>query len=291
MTAFDLDPRVHGFTRVEYEDLDYQAFEARPLRNPTLRSLRYMFDVERHTICYLRDLLVTPTHKDASATAFLTRWAYEDFWHSEGIAELLRAHGVVVDNALIQRMRTSLGWRDDLAPVYRSVLANVVGDDITAVHMVWGVINELSTQAVYDRIGELDDHPQLVRLLDRIRQQRVRHTRFYLDEARVRLAGSARARRLARLALRTLWGPLGSTIHPRHETALVFRYVLGGPAGAARIADIDAQVRALPGLDGLTVARTALGRYGVGPEAGRRPSLVERLRVAPTPRSWRRVGL
>lgn len=289
--ALDIDPRVHAFTKVEYNDLDYEAFDARPLRNPTLRALRYMFDVERHAINYLRDLLVTPTHKDASATAFLTRWAYEDFWHSEGVAELLRAHGVVIDNALIQRMRSSLGWRDDLAPVYRSLIANVVGDDITAVHMVWGVINELSTQVVYDRIVELDDHPELVKLLDRIRAQRVRHTRFYLDEARVRLAGSARARRLARLALRTLWGPLGSTIHPRHETALVFGYLLGGPGGDERIDEIDDQVSGLPGLDGLRIARTALGRYGVGPEAGRSPSLVERLRVAPTRRSWRRVGL
>src|SRR5690606_31799525 len=121
MAVPGIDPKIHGFTRVEYEDLDYASFAERPLRNPTLRALRYMFDVERHTIVYLRDLLVTPTHKDASATAFLTRWAYEDFWHSEGVAEVLRAHGVVIDNALIQRMRSSLGWRDDLAPVYRSL--------------------------------------------------------------------------------------------------------------------------------------------------------------------------
>lgn len=289
--AFDIDPGVHGFTRVAYEDLDYDAFTRRPLRNPTLRSLRYMFDVERHTICYLRDLLITPTHKDATATAFLTRWTYENFWHSEGVASILRAHGITIDNALISRMRSSLGWRDSMAPVYRSVLANVIGDDITAVHMTWGAINEWSTQVAYDRILELDDHPVLATLLGRVREQRTQHSAFYEDQAESRLARSAQARRIARLALRTLWGPLGSSIHPRQETALVFGYLLGGETGNGRIAQIDRRVAALPGMAGLTVLRTALGRYGVGPEAGRGPSLVERLRVAPSPRSWRQAGL
>lgn len=282
---------MHAFTKVEYRDLDYASFQTRPLRNPTLRALRYMFDVERHTICFLRDLLVTPTHKDATATAFLTRWAFEDFWHSEAVSRVLSTHGIVIDNALIQRMRATLGWRDSFAPVYRSVIANVIGDDITAVHMAWGAINEWSTQLAYDRIGELDDHPELLKLLSRIRAQRVRHIRFYTDEAHARLATSRRAQALTRIALDRLWGPLGSTIHPRHETALVFGYLLGGADAVPSIDELDRRVSELPGLAGRQVVREALGRYGIGPEAGRRPTVVERLRVAPSPRSWRRLGL
>ncbi|MQA02059.1 MAG: ferritin-like domain-containing protein [Streptosporangiales bacterium] len=288
--VLDIDPRVHAFTKVEYNDLDYGSFHARPLRNPTLRALRYMFDVERHTICFLRDLLVTPTHKDATATAFLTRWAFEDFWHSEAVSRVLTTHGIVIDNALIQRMRNALGRRDSFAPVYRSVIANVIGDDITAVQMTWGAVNEWSAQLAYDRIGELDDHPELLKLLDRIRTQRVRHARFYADEARARLATSRRARAITRTALDRLWGPLGSTIHPRHETALVFRYLLGGTDAWERVDEIDRAVGDLPGL-GRQVVRAALGRYGIGPEAGRRPTVAERLRVAPSPRRWRQLSL
>jgi hypothetical protein len=289
--AFDLDPNVHGFTRIAYDDLDHDAFTARPLRARTLRSLRYMFDVERHTICYLRDMLVTPTHKDASATAFLTRWAYENFWHSEAVASLLRVHGIAIDNELISRMRASLGWRDDLSPVYRSIVGNMLGDDITTVHMLWGAVNEWCAQLAYDRVGELDDHPVLVALLDRIRTQRVAHAAFYQKEARERLAGSPRARRLARFALTRLWGPLGSSIHPRQETALVMSYLLGAPDVAPRVAAVDRRVADLPGLAGLRVVAEGLGRYGVGPHAGRRQTLVERLRVAPSSRRWRRARL
>lgn len=289
--AFDLDPNVHGFTRVAYDDLDHDAFTVRPLRGRTLRSLRYMFDVERHTICYLRDMLVTPTHKDAAATAFLTRWAYEDFWHSEAVASLLRAHGIAIDNELITRMRVSLGWRDDLSPVYRSIVGNVLGDDITTVHMLWGAVNEWNAQLAYDRIGELDAHPVLAALLDRIRMQRVAHASFYEEQARTRLAGSPRARRLARFALTHVWGPLGSSIHPRQETALVMRYLLGAPDVAPRVEAIDRRVAELPGLAGLRVVAESLGRYGVGPYAGRRATLVERLRIAPSPRRWRRVAV
>ena len=52
-----------------------------------LRCLRYMHDVEHHTVCYLRDLLVDPAPTTRPGmTAFLTFWACEEFWHGEAIA-------------------------------------------------------------------------------------------------------------------------------------------------------------------------------------------------------------
>jgi hypothetical protein len=43
---------------VAYLDLDLdRAFADRPLSPETLRCLRYMHDIESHTVCYLRDLL------------------------------------------------------------------------------------------------------------------------------------------------------------------------------------------------------------------------------------------
>ena len=52
-----------------------------------------MHDVEHHTICYLRDLLVSPAHADPEVTAFLTLWNFEEFWHGEALAAGLAAHG------------------------------------------------------------------------------------------------------------------------------------------------------------------------------------------------------
>lgn len=40
-----------------------------------------MHDIENHTICYLRDLLVTNAHADPIITTFLTKWNYEEPWH------------------------------------------------------------------------------------------------------------------------------------------------------------------------------------------------------------------
>jgi len=50
-----------------------------------------MPDVEHHTACYLRDLLVTRAHRDPTMTTFLTCWAYEELWHGEAIARVLAA--------------------------------------------------------------------------------------------------------------------------------------------------------------------------------------------------------
>ena len=52
-----------------------------------------MHDVELHTICYLRDLLVTPAHADPDVTTFLSCWAYEELWHGEALGDVLAAHG------------------------------------------------------------------------------------------------------------------------------------------------------------------------------------------------------
>jgi hypothetical protein len=62
--AFDIDVYKSTVTPVDYQDLDYTAFATRPLSPGGLRCLRYMCNIESHTVCYLRDLLVTPSHTD-----------------------------------------------------------------------------------------------------------------------------------------------------------------------------------------------------------------------------------
>ena len=64
---------------VDVSDIDLDDFRRQPLDPDSLRCLRYMHDVEYHTVCYLRDLLVTSAHADPEITTFLTFWAYEEF--------------------------------------------------------------------------------------------------------------------------------------------------------------------------------------------------------------------
>ena len=85
----DLETYKRHAGRVELDGIDFDAFRADPLDGDSLRCLRYMHDVEHHTVCYLRDLLVTPAHRDPDMTTFLTMWTFEEFWHGEAIATVL----------------------------------------------------------------------------------------------------------------------------------------------------------------------------------------------------------
>ena len=94
--AFDIDTYTSVAARVDVSDLDFgAAFSERPLDRDSLRCVRYMHDIENHTVCYLRDLLVTKAHADPIVTTFLTMWNYEEHWHGEAISQVLDAHGEV----------------------------------------------------------------------------------------------------------------------------------------------------------------------------------------------------
>jgi hypothetical protein len=283
---FDIAEYTATAHRVPTDDVDFGAFADRPLSGSALRCLRYMSDVESHTICYLRDLLVTPSHKDPEVTAFLTMWAYEEFWHGEALDAVLRAHRVRADYSHIRKVRMAQGFRDRLAPIEQSLAANIIGDDFVAVHMSWGAINEWSAHSAYARLIERENHPELTKLLRRIQNQESRHLAFYNSQARDRLEQSSRARRLTRFALRTFWAPVGSTIQPKVETRFVLDYLMGGEEGEKHISRLDRKVDTLPGQEGLELISTAVGRFGVGPKAARPPvrsgvrQLLEAVRVA-----------
>src|SRR5690625_6892581 len=66
--SFDLQTFVETSEPVGWDDLDFDLFDSEPLSPEILRSIRYMCDVEYHTSCYLRDLLVTPSHRDRKST-------------------------------------------------------------------------------------------------------------------------------------------------------------------------------------------------------------------------------
>ncbi|BCB91593.1 hypothetical protein Psuf_089060 [Phytohabitans suffuscus] len=58
--SFNLDHYKQTAKAVEVDDIDFDDFRDKPLSTEAIRCLHYMSDVETHTVCYLRDLLVTP---------------------------------------------------------------------------------------------------------------------------------------------------------------------------------------------------------------------------------------
>ena len=131
----DIETYKRHAGRVSVQDIDFDAFRTRPLDPASLRCLRYMHDVEHHTICYLRDLLVTPAHRDPEMTAFLTMWTFEEFWHGEAIAAVLAAHDEPAGRSRIAPLRAALGWKDRIAPMVHGLGSALVGASYTAVHM------------------------------------------------------------------------------------------------------------------------------------------------------------
>jgi hypothetical protein len=99
------------------EDIDFKSFREKPLSPDALRCLRTMHDVENHTACNLRDVLVTRAHRDPEVTSFLTLWNYEELWHGEAIAGILEAHDEPAGNGRIAALRQRLPRGDAWKPL------------------------------------------------------------------------------------------------------------------------------------------------------------------------------
>lgn len=250
--GFDIAAYKGRTARLQWADLDLAGgFAQRPLDEPTLRCLRYMHDVEFHTVCYLRDLLLTPAHDDPEVTAFLTFWAYEELWHGEALSEVLAAHGEPCGDARVAAVRARNARHRVRNPLLTALAGSCLGSDFTALHMTWGAVNEWTTQAGYAELSRRAGHPTLTALMQRIMKQEGRHIDFYSTQAKQRLAVSRRAQRLTRIALRRFWAPVGSTVMPAQETRFLARHLLGGEEGLAVARRIDRRVDRLPGLAGL----------------------------------------
>ena len=110
---------IERSARLRVDDLDLGVFHHQPLDQEALRCLRYMHDVEGHTMCYLRDVLVTKAHRDPEVTAFLACWSYEEHWHGDAIAKVLDAHGELSGMGRLAEVRRRLPKRDSLRRIMR----------------------------------------------------------------------------------------------------------------------------------------------------------------------------
>jgi hypothetical protein len=261
--AFDIDKYAAGSERLAWDDLDLDHFRENPLSADSLRTLRYMADVEYHTVCYTRDLLTTPSHKDGELTTFMTMWNREEFWHGEALAAVLEVHGITVDYDALRASRLKLGWRDRMDPIKQSMLGKIVGSDFVAVHMSWGAANEYSAVSAYRRMAALEKDPVLATLLKRIAQQETRHVAFYVSQARERLLKSRRAQKLTRLLLSKVWAPVGSSIMEREDVQFVFGQIMSGEDGRKEMRKLDSNIASLPGMEGLRIFEKALDGLGV----------------------------
>jgi hypothetical protein len=255
--TIDADALVGRSARLDLNGIDFAVFADRPLDADTLRCLRYMHDVENHTVCYLRDILVTRAHLDPEVTAFLACWAYEEHWHGDALAQVLQAHDEPGGKRRIASLRRELPRRQAWRPLIFGV-SSAFTRHMVAIQMAWGAVNERTTQAGYAQLAVRAGHPALSELLHRIMKQEGRHIDFYADQARQRLARSHAAQRVTRLALRRLWAPVGSDVMPPAEVSFISAHLFGNQTGIGAARRVDRAVDRLPGLDGLRLLERAV---------------------------------
>ena len=250
--AADFDVREYARTAAasHRDELGLETYRSNPLSTEALRIIRYLQVIERATMTHLRSVLVTATHKDARITAFLTTWAFEKYWIADAFEQIGLAHqpeGTDVDRApfITPPEKT----------VRESIVANIIGVPMIAVHMTLGTIDTWLSQAAYRRLTVIDNHPQLARTMETFLALKQRQLEFFEAQARYRLSESKRSRSLTRKRLaKTAW-PIGAKAEPKEETAFFFDRLFG--SARELVAELDARIDTLPGQSGLALIRKA----------------------------------
>ena len=273
--GFDLAKYLRNSKAVPVEDLAWDEVRSHPLKQGEVRFLNYMMNIEAHTIVYLKELLSTKVIEDAEVTAFLSCWAYEEFFHGAALERFLRAY--VGDDAQATRNEASYRLRQSsrLGRGLKRLVAPLVSaatPDFAAVHMTWGAAQEATTLHGYESLARQSEHPVLRELMARIVKDERRHFAFYYNQAERRLGATPGMRRITRLAMDRLWRPVGVGAMPPSESDFAAWYLFRDAQGQAALREVDQTMAQLPGMAGWTglsqQSNAAIRRVeALGPEA------------------------
>lgn len=257
MPTFDLDAYVARSGAVDLGTIDWDGVARYPLPAPAVRTLRYMQDIESHTVIYLRSLLATRAVDDPEVATFLACWLYEETFHGIALARFLEAAGHPVPERAQPRGQEP--WIKRIESAATSMVSKAWAD-FCAVHMTWGAINELTTLTGYRRLAAVADHPVLSELLDRIVRDESRHFFFYYRQAEIRLARPM-VQRVTRLLVDRFWAPVGSGVQPREEMCFLGAYLFAGAEGRAAARKVDDTIRRLPGFATVELLEAWMDRF------------------------------
>jgi len=257
MPAFDLETYVERSKAVDLSTIDWAEVPRHRVPPETIRTLRYMQDIESHTIVYLRSLLATRAIDDPEVATFLGCWLYEETFHGIALARFLEAAGAPVGPRRTPRGQEPLAKRVEAAA---TALVSKAWPDFCAVHMTWGAINELTTLTGYRRLAAVSPHPVLGELIDRIVRDESRHFFFYYRQAELRMQRRSVAR-VARVLVDRFWAPVGSGVQPDAELRFLATYLFAGSEGRAAARKVDDTIRRLPGFERVQLLEAWMDRH------------------------------
>ena len=266
MAVFDIDAYLARTGALDLTGIEWADVPKYPVSPEAIRTLRYMQDIESHTIVYLRSLLATRAIDDPDVARFLACWVYEESFHGLALERFLAAAGHPVGPRPTPHGQESPAqWLEARA----TALLSRMWPDFCAVHMTWGAINELTTLTGYRRLAALAGHPVLSELLERITLDESRHFFFYYRQAELRLSRPAVAR-VARLVVDRFWVPVGSGVQPQRELRFMASYLFSDTRGRAAARKADDTIRRLPGFATVGLLERWLDRFADGGLNGNR---------------------
>jgi hypothetical protein len=257
-SGFDVEKYVRRSRKVDISDLDLSRAADYPLTADEIRCLTYMMDIEGHTIVYLKAILNTCAIRDPQTTAFLSCWAYEEFFHSYTLRQFLEAYGVPVSANRVAEVQQQASWRTWFEQMGSSLICQM-SKHFHAVYLTWGAISELTTLEGYHVLAGHTRNPLLAEILRRLAKDERRHFSFYYNKARTQLQ-PRNAQRLTKFILQKFWMPVGEGVKPDSEVEWIGHYILGDAAGSAVAERIDLTIARLPGMGwfrGLSATREA----------------------------------
>jgi hypothetical protein len=258
MAAVDLEAYVARSRALDLSAFAWADVARQPVNPETIRTLRYMQDIESHTIIYLRELLATRAVDEPDVATFLACWLYEETLHGLALARFLEAAGHPVGERGRPRGQEPLLKRLESVAV---ALLSKAWPDFCALHMTWGAINELTTLTAYRRLAKLAAHPVLTELLERIMLDESRHFFFYYRQAEQRLTRPGAAR-VSRAIVDRFWAPVGSGEQDKEELRFLAGYLFSGDEGRAVARKVDETIRRLPGFATVRLVEAWIDSFG-----------------------------
>jgi hypothetical protein len=255
--GFDLDAYLGRSRALDLSAFAWDDVPRYPVPAEAVRTLRYMQDIESHTIIYLRALLATRAIDDPEVSLFLACWLYEETFHGIALARFLEAAGYPVGPR--PEPRGQEPWTKRVEAMATSMLSKA-WPDFCAVHMTWGAINELTTLTGYRRLVAVAGHPVLKDLLEAIMIDESRHFFFYYRQAEIRLRRRTVAR-VTRAIVDRFWAPVGTGVQPQRELEFIARYLFMDDEGQIAARRVDETIRRLPGFADVQLLEAWMQRH------------------------------
>jgi rubrerythrin len=245
-SGIDIEKLVRLSKRVDISDLDLTQAAKYPVTDEEVRALTYMCDIESHTVVYLRAILNTCAIEDPQTTAFLSCWAYEEFFHGHTLRQFLDAVGAPVSETRMLEVHKATSTKEWLKEMGSAILCRF-SRHFHAAYLTYGAISELSTLEGYGVIARRTKNPILAEIVRRLAKDERRHFSFYYNKAKQTLA-PRNAQWLTSYIIRHFWLPVGGGVKPEGEVEWILSFILGDPEGSQIARRIDETIAKLPGL-------------------------------------------